>query len=241
MLIHLISELCVWWLDCAMERLEKGCPGPSLSFNHIYCSMCGNGGSSRHQRLQDDIPMNSLWHPLLDRKLRQILDLEKAVTNLALDRLRANGGLEDPALKPGGAFEDRPEDFALSKYLFFMCHTCKKPYCGGRRDCQAAAEENEEDFNPEELVCGPCSIAAGGHECRIHGKTYIEWKCKYCCNTACWFCWGTTHMCNSCHSASNRNQQGKRCAGRDCPLKIPHPPPGTEFCLGCSLCHYHYD
>eukprot|EP00210_Caulerpa_lentillifera_P003297 g3148.t1 len=228
-------------LNCAKERLEKGYPGPNISFNHIYCSMCGNGASSRGQAMQDGIPMNSLWHPLLDRKLRSILELQKTVSNLAMERLRVNGEAEDPALQSGGEFEDRPLDFAMTKYLFYMCYSCKKPYYGGKRQCQAAAEANAGDYDPKELICGQCSIAAGGQECRIHGKTYIEWKCKYCCEVASWFCWGTTHMCNACHSATNRRHQRKQCRGADCPLKIPHPPPGTEFCLGCALCHYNYD
>lgn len=135
--------------------------------------------------------------------------------------------------------------------MFYLCSKCKNPYFGGLKDCQAAAEQNAEAFNPEELICGACCANASGDNCSRHGTTYIEWKCRfkvslffwkkfrafrYCCDVACWFCWGTTHMCERCHSSSNRRT--KACAKENCPLKIKHPVPGTEFCLGCSLCRH---
>jgi hypothetical protein len=35
--------------------------------------------------------------------------------------------------------------------------------------------------------------------CPKHGLEAIEYKCKFCCSVASWFCWGTTHFCDSCH------------------------------------------
>lgn len=60
----------------------------------------------------------------------------------------------------------------------------QNPYFGGERAC----EGNQPDFDPKELICGGCCDAK--NNCTKHGTEYIEWKCKFCCNVALWFCWG---------------------------------------------------
>lgn len=37
----------------------------------------------------------------------------------------------------GAEYDGRPVDYALSKFLFFECSNCQKPYFGGRRECGA--------------------------------------------------------------------------------------------------------
>ena len=32
-------------------------------------------------------------------------------------------------------------------------------------------------------------------ECPEHKRDYIEYKCRYCCSVATFFCFGTTHFC----------------------------------------------
>ncbi|KAG2484757.1 hypothetical protein HYH03_016411 [Edaphochlamys debaryana] len=102
----------------------------------------------------------------------------------------------------------------------------------------------------QDLVCGECCARSTGTNCPRHGTQYIEWKCRYCCSLASWFCFGTTHMCEPCHSLVPRGRPpasaaagaagaGGAAACRDpaCGLKgIPHPPPGSEACLGCGMC-----
>lgn len=40
-------------------------------------------------------------------------------------------------------------------------------------------------FDPSELVCSSClPPSAGAPECSKHGKDYVVWKCRYCCNEA---------------------------------------------------------
>lgn len=51
-------------------------------------------------------------------------------------------------------------------------------------------------------MCGKCAaVAIGGgvKKCKTHGDAFIEFKCKFCCSIAQWFCWGNTHFCDSCH------------------------------------------
>lgn len=40
-------------------------------------------------------------------------------------------------LSPGGRFDGRPVDYALSKFQFFACSRCKQPYFGGLKECGA--------------------------------------------------------------------------------------------------------
>lgn len=93
----------------------------------------------------------------------------------------------------------------------------------------------------KELICGACSAYKAGSSCRQHGNEFIEWKCRWCCGIASFFCFGTTHMCTACHErwqlqpgcckASRRT-----CTPETCPLHTSHPDHGTEHCLGCALC-----
>jgi len=99
-------------------------------------------------------------------------------------------------------------------------------------------------FEPSELICGACS-GVGVEECSKHGKEHIVFKCRFCCSPSTWFCWGTTHFCDSCHRRQEAHDymttksadQLPQCPGPDkCPLRLEHPPNGIEFSLGCSLC-----
>ena len=72
--------------------------------------------------------------------------------------------------------------------------------------------------------------------CKEHGAMFLEYKCKYCCNLAVWFCWGTTHFCDQCHNPPRKTVR-MECPGEElCPLQGRHPPNGTEFLLGCAIC-----
>ena len=87
----------------------------------------------------------------------------------------------------------------MFKCTFYKCHRCDEPYFGGLVDCGAA---NDANIKAEDLVCGKCSaemVGAGVKSCDIHGTQYIDYKCKYCCNVALFFCFGTTHYCKPCH------------------------------------------
>ena len=98
----------------------------------------------------------------------------------------------------------------------------------------------------QDLVCGKCSlvgVGAGIKDCAKHGTDYIDFKCKYCCSIAMWFCWGTTHFCDPCHNVAGRNVNAV-CKGKGkCdlgPQLEDHPPNGEEFALGCNMCRSDY-
>ena len=148
----------------------------------------------------------------------------------------------DPRLRdPNDRFYNDLKAFAMFKCAFYMCFKCKNPYFGGMNDCGDDAARAGE-YRKEDLVCPKCSaemVGAGVTHCNKHGAEYIDFKCKWCCSISLWFCHGNTHYCDPCHRVAGRNKP-TNCAGvESCPLKVAHPPAGTEFALGCSLCRSH--
>jgi E3 ubiquitin-protein ligase MYCBP2 len=101
----------------------------------------------------------------------------------------------------------------------------------------AGAANEEERGSREDLICGGCvAVEAGVAICATHGPTFAEYKCKYCCNMAVWYCWGTTHFCDLCHTPPRKSVR-EECKGEElCPLRARHPANGVEFMAGCSAC-----
>ncbi|GLI67902.1 hypothetical protein VaNZ11_012227 [Volvox africanus] len=267
-----LRHLC--HLHCALERLAVGYPGPHISFAHLYCPLCRkgpNGGESARAAagrnpggssvLQVALAPVHLDHPALRRALEPHLALRSEVVAAARSRIKMDPMLRaDPELQPGGRYDGRPADFGMERLMFYKCSKCVKVYYGGQRTCGAAVQEERQPArqndaaapveesgagNDQLLLCGECCALAAGTDCPRHGTSYIEWKCRYCCSLATWFCFGTTHMCESCHKDFPRNltmmkntaATGAICKDPNCGLKgIVHPPPGVEACLGCSMC-----
>eukprot|EP00455_Lapot_gusevi_P044756 TRINITY_DN5635_c0_g1_i6.p1 TRINITY_DN5635_c0_g1~~TRINITY_DN5635_c0_g1_i6.p1 ORF type:complete len:177 (-),score=28.94 TRINITY_DN5635_c0_g1_i6:137-667(-) len=156
-------------------------------------------------------------------------------------------------VEEGGRFHNNPRGFALHRYAYYLCFKCQKPYYGGLRECAEA--RGSDNFDPSELMCAGCSPLLT-QECPKHGKDYLEFKCRFCCSVAVWFCFGTTHFCEPCHqrhsplTRMNKHDHPQCPVGylpghnlpvhlpdrQDCPLGVKHPPTGEEFHLGCGLC-----
>jgi len=221
----------VFHYTCVKEKLSNKWPGARMTFGYLTCPTC-------KQRMS---------HPSINSIVAVQCNLRDRVQDMANERLEIEGLLQDPRLQPNGSYHKRQEEFAMDKLAFYQCHKCRQPYFGGQRRCQEAADPQAEQFDAEQLECGSCVVKRSGKkgECNLHGAAYMEYKCKFCCSVASWFCWGTTHFCNSCHDKQiSGNHVTKKsyvcpaCLGPGkCPLKVPHPPNGTkEFLLGCGMC-----
>lgn len=197
-------------------------------------------------------------HPAVAADLAPWLALWDTVSGKARAQLRREKDLKAAdALQPDGAYDGRPVEFALSKMMFYNCARCKQVYYGGLRQCGGGAAQAGADgaiappppmgadgrpaWKADELVCGGCSAELSGvaASCPRHGGTAIEWRCKFCCSTATWFCFGNTHFCDPCHRQvvnTRKLPAVKPCPGASCALATPHPTPGSECCLGCALC-----
>ena len=68
------------------------------------------------------------------KRLRQMIE------KLSMIRLQNEGRLKDERLSdPSDPFFEKPLEYALAIYSYYQCFSCKKPYFGGLRSCEAVA------------------------------------------------------------------------------------------------------
>ncbi|EFN81009.1 Probable E3 ubiquitin-protein ligase MYCBP2 [Harpegnathos saltator] len=222
----------VFHLHCCRHVLMKRWVGPRITFGFSLCPIC-------------KVPMD---HPTLSEQLASVKDLYDDVRRKALMRLEYEGlHKAEGAFAPGGRYQD-PAAYAMERYAYYVCYKCQKAYYGGEARCDA--QLGGESFDPTELVCGGCSDVARAQMCPKHGADFLEYKCRYCCSVAVFFCFGTTHFCKPCHDDFQRvttipknelpvcpaGPTAKQLEGDECPLHVKHPPTGEEFALGCGIC-----
>ncbi|XP_062141939.1 E3 ubiquitin-protein ligase highwire-like [Drosophila sulfurigaster albostrigata] len=214
----------VFHFHCCKAVLEKRWSGPRITFGFSLCPIC----------------KADIQHPLLADILEPINGLKQDVKRKAIMRIKYEGVVKDTDSKD-------VTQLAMDRYAYYVCFKCQKAYYGGEARCDA---EIGEKFDPEELVCGGCSDVARAQMCPKHGTDFLEYKCRYCCSVAVFFCFGTTHFCDTCHDDFQRltnipknklpqcpaGPKAKQLLGDECPLHVMHPPTGEEFALGCGVC-----
>ena len=207
-----------------------------MTFNHIECQSCKGIMSSKN-------------NPVMEGILKQQIDLFENVKKMTLERMKFEGISNDKRLSdPQDTYFNKPLEFGLRKIAYYFCFKCNRPYFAGLRECRGNDNDNDREHDPKDLICGGCGNldgVSGINNCKKHGKDFIEYKCKYCCSIASWFCWGNTHFCEGCHKKQcNGDYVSKytkdklpKCTGKDtCALKVKHPANGEEYALGCSVC-----
>ncbi|NWT45336.1 MYCB2 ligase, partial [Chroicocephalus maculipennis] len=225
----------VFHLQCCQRVLENRWLGPRITFGFMSCPIC----------------KNKINHTVLKDLLDPIKELYEDVRRKALMRLEYEGLHKSEAITtPGVRFYNDPAGYAMNRYAYYVCYKCKKAYFGGEARCDAEAGQGD-DYDPRELICGACSDVSRAQMCPKHGTDFLEYKCRYCCSVAVFFCFGTTHFCNACHDDFQRmtsipkeelphcpagSPKGKQLEGTECPLHVVHPPTGEEFALGCGVC-----
>jgi E3 ubiquitin-protein ligase MYCBP2 len=202
----------------------------------MACPQCGSSGK----------------HPALAKEIKDLLKLKADVMRQVSLRM-VHEGLDKCAAvtDKNSKWYGKAIEYAAEKLCYYQCFKCGKPYFGGFQNCENLAEDEDDNankFNPADLICGACVPNQDLKSCPTHGTEFIEYKCKFCCNVAQWFCWGTTHFCTACHKLQERGEYVTKkkkedlpkCEGRKkCPLKVEHPPNGTaEFALGCAICRH---
>ncbi|XP_054087808.1 E3 ubiquitin-protein ligase highwire isoform X1 [Zeugodacus cucurbitae] len=214
----------VFHYHCSKAVIEKRWSGPRITFGFSLCPIC----------------KADIQHALLADILEPINALKQDVKRKALMRLKYEGIVKDTDSKD-------VTNLAMDRYAYYVCYKCQKAYYGGEARCDA---EIGEKFDPQELVCGGCSDVARAQMCPKHGTDFLEYKCRYCCSVAVFFCFGTTHFCDTCHDDFQRltnipknklpqcpaGPKAKQLMGDECPLHVIHPPTGEEFALGCGVC-----
>jgi len=153
----------------------------------------------------------------------------------------------------------------LRSFVFKKCFKCKSPYSAGKAECAAgmgggggggaAAGADGVDGadggvldempaeRPEDAICSGCRDSdAGIRQCAKHGKDYVLWKCRYCCDRlSSYECFDYLHVCEPCHSYQkldtllNFNQK----VGEDDPLRGGVP--GAEMIYANKKQLWEYD
>ena len=224
--------------QCAIDKIRAGWPGPAISFNHLRCPLCGASGGEAEEVGSAQFPV--MRHGSLDEEIRPVLALRDVVMRRGRRRLLAEGNVAE--LRPGGEWEGRPGELALQRFNYYKCGRCGEPYFGGLRECGGEPGGGGGDANGDaELMCGGCSATVSGLSgaCAKHGRDELQFKCRFCCSPAVFFCFGSTHFCERCHVTRpdfKPQPPPKTCTKATCPLGVDHPPHGQEFCLGCALC-----
>lgn len=220
--------------SCVRSKLNKQWPGPSISFSFMNCPLCAQ----------------VMHHRYIDYLVNPFVAILEQVKAKALQRLEIEGMMNDPRItNPESEFHGKPQEYAMNIFSFYMCYICKNPYFGGRRNCEQPAEGADASaYNPAELLCGGCSTLNA--ECKKHGKDYIEFKCRFCCSLATFYCGGKAHFCTPCHDKAGQLVEFvnwttiaacEPCKGQGghpelCPLGVAHADNGEECSLGCSMC-----
>jgi len=207
--------------ECVAKQVSKRWPTTNITFGFCDCPLCGRWIS----------------HPALEKEMVPILAIYASIKEKATQRLKfLNLENAKEIVTEGEIFFNNPVGYAMKRFCYYPCFKCKKPYFGGERACNAV-QLVESNFDPAELICGACSATSDNKQnCTKHGQDYIEWKCKFCCQVACWFCWGNTHFCEKCHSQASKIAKVPVDQLPKCNCKVKHPPNGEEYCLGCYMC-----
>eukprot|EP00485_Elphidium_margaritaceum_P006820 CAMPEP_0202698210 /NCGR_PEP_ID=MMETSP1385-20130828/11478_1 /ASSEMBLY_ACC=CAM_ASM_000861 /TAXON_ID=933848 /ORGANISM="Elphidium margaritaceum" /LENGTH=810 /DNA_ID=CAMNT_0049354861 /DNA_START=95 /DNA_END=2527 /DNA_ORIENTATION=+ len=222
---HYFHFLCLW------QKIDRKWPAARITFGFLNCPLC----------------KQQIHHPALEPVTKQYYDLYAEIEKDAIERVKIEGLQHDKKLTdPNSPYHNNLSKYAMDRLAFYPCSKCKKPYFGGMKACEEAGLEQAENYKQEHLVCGSCASGPNAKSCARHGKKYITYKCKFCCQVSSWYCWGSTHFCDSCHK---RQEQGDylnrkplselpQCPGPDkCPLGVDHPPNGAaEYSLGCVVC-----
>jgi len=228
---------------CWTEDL-KSAPAIQLKCGHIFHYQCIENQLTKKWHTTNisfgfcECPLCSRWitHPSVKEIMDPIQELYNDIKDKAMQRLKYQK-LDNAKeiVGEGEIFYNNPVGYALKRFCYYPCYKCKKPYFGGERACNAELLVNP-NFDPAELLCGSCSAGDNKQNCNKHGADFIEWKCKFCCQIACWFCWGNTHFCEDCHKQAVNVSKLPRDQLPKCSCNVEHPPNGEEHCFGCSLC-----
>lgn len=227
---------------CCDAALQRRWPGPRITFAFMLCPLC----------------KRDMSHATLDDLMTPLTALRDDVQRKALMRLDYEGLRRvdtDQSLTSCQSTDDSVAVLAMDRYAYYMCYKCDKAYYGGEARCEQASSPARraafsDDYDPSELVCGACSDVSRAQMCVRHGADFLEYKCRYCCSVAVFFCFGTTHFCAACHDDFQRvtslaRSELPRCpagprltqlTGDECPLHVQHPETGEEFALGCGVC-----
>jgi len=185
----------VFHYECLMKSLAKGWPSARISFQYITCAQCKREIEPLFEG-QGDLFTDQEFKTSMKDTLERAHQLRGVVQNLSFTRLEFEGELNNShIITPGQPFYNDPHGYAMSHYAFSQCFTCQKPYFVGAVEC---ANLGEGEVNRADLRCSGCQKLSSV-TCPTHDSTWLQYKCKYCCNFSVWHCFNQIHFCDTCH------------------------------------------
>lgn len=183
----------VFHRHCVVGQLAGRWPGIRITFAFMDCPLCKRPVS----------------HWALERELAPVRALRDDVAARALKRLAYESMDKDAQLTdPGSRYYRKPQEYAMDALSYYECYECKAPYFGGRRACGDAGAGGGAGAGAGGAAAGGANgaAAAGGEAahllcprcqkplpgvkaCPRHGTAALEYKCRFCCSPAVWFCW----------------------------------------------------
>ena len=195
--------------DACLPCLEKGCELNTTPYSgEDFCNICWHDTLRSSPCIQ--LRCGHIFHYTCVLNQLRMRWPTKDITFNFLNCVVCKDGLAHPRLAPvllpHRSLLDRvraaAEAYRVEKrlqytveevgrlYSFYQCDKCEGVYCGGRKQCMNEWEEGLDDPNAKRL-CTECKCG----RCPVHGTRALVHKCKYCCNQAEYYCWGTTHFC----------------------------------------------
>ena len=217
---HIFHEACI------RKKLGSKWPGARITFGFMDCPLCKS--------------------PMEHEAIADITDKLNITKNAMIDKCKRRIRLENIKDVVGKCERDQV-NWAFENFAYYQCYRCGDPYYGGRKQCDANMNDGNQKFDEKELVCGGCHSKEfeTKQSCAKHGREYLEYKCKFCCNLAVWYCWGHTHFCHQCHeiqcethklTKKPKNELPKCLGPQYCPVGGNHGKNGEEYALGCAIC-----
>jgi hypothetical protein len=207
---------------CLLKILKLKWSTEDINFNYLKCPVC-------KKIIECDSIMNSTKDLEIIGLIKESYTLFEKISKIT-DLINEE--------------EKQKQPIPMEKFSFYLCEKCNNPFSSGLKECREELEYGEKPVR----LCFDCfdfTSIKGKTNCEIHGRKNIQYKCKFCCNLASHFCFGTTHFCEDCHLVqikgnyiTNKSKEElSHCLGIDsCQLGLEHPPNGEEFGLYCILC-----
>jgi hypothetical protein len=97
----------------------------------------------------------------------------------------------------GGGGEGGPAPAFNPKEL--ICGACSNTL--GQADCRYATSQTPQTTSNPLFAALTVSYScpAPYTTASVHGDAYMEWKCRFCCSLATYFCGGKARFCTPCH------------------------------------------
>jgi IBR domain, a half RING-finger domain/C2 domain len=169
--------------ECVRNRIIAG-SGRRITFGHVSCPLC------------------RVWidHPAVDDVVQPYKHVyERLKVEIKTRAERDNLVNDKRCTDPSSEFFGDPIGLGFEMYTFYNCFHCKALYFGGLHECDAA-DNDEKQAHDSEYLCMQCSSINTKCCSKPEHAEDIVWKCRFCCEPAVWFCFGTTHFCEYCHS-----------------------------------------